>query len=154
MYQKVLVPLDGSETSECVLPHVENIARSCKSAEIILFRVCEHSAVLADYPAEFKTSWEDHVRQETEHQQTQCRLYLSDMEKKLSTAGFKVTSASGLGNPVEEILKYAEQNRVDLIVIASHGHSGITRWAFGNTVQRVIQASTVPVLVIKPDKQF
>jgi nucleotide-binding universal stress UspA family protein len=150
MYQKILVPLDGSEAGECVLTHVESIASGCNTTEVILFRVCEPPVVLADYPAEFKTSWEDHVRQETEHQQTQCRLYLSDVEKKLSSAGLKVTSVSGLGKPVEEILKYVQQNDIDLIIIASHGHSGITRWAFGNTAQRVIQASVVPVLVVKP----
>jgi nucleotide-binding universal stress UspA family protein len=149
MYQKILVPLDGSELAECVLPHLEKIAGSGGVGQIVLFRVCEPPIILADYPANLRTQWEDHVRQETAHIQQQCRLYLDDIEKKLREAGYQVATEAGLGNAAELIVDYAVHNGVDLIIMASHGRSGITRWAYGSTADKVLQASPVPVLVVK-----
>ncbi len=153
MYRRILVPLDGSQLSESVLPHVQTIAKGCDKCEIILFRVCEPPVLLADYPEDLQTRWEDHVKEENAHIQQQCRLYLSDAEEKLKGAGFQVKSESGLGRPAEEILEYAQKNEVDLIVMASHGHSGATRWAYGNTANRVLQGTKIPVLVVKPHEQ-
>jgi nucleotide-binding universal stress UspA family protein len=149
VYRKILIPLDGSELAECVLPHIENIAKGSGVGEIILFRVCEPPVILADYPANLRTQWEDHVRQETAHIQQQCRLYLDDIEKKLREAGYKVATEAGLGNAAELIVDYAARNGVDLIVMASHGRSGITRWAYGSTADKVLQASQIPVLIVK-----
>jgi nucleotide-binding universal stress UspA family protein len=150
MYRKILVPLDGSQLSESVLPHVRTIAKGCEKCEIILFRVCEPPVLLADYPPDLKTRWEEHVQEENTHIAQQCRLYLTDAEQKLKEDGFQVTTESGLGKAAEEIIDYAQKNQVDLIVMASHGHSGATRWAYGNTANKVLQASKVPVLVVKP----
>jgi nucleotide-binding universal stress UspA family protein len=147
MYRKILVPLDGSELSEKVLPHIEHLAEG--GAEVILFRVCEPPVVLADYPADLQTSWEDHVRQETAHIREQCRVYLGDIRGKLEKKGLKVTAASGTGRADEEIVKFAEQAGVDVIVMASHGRSGLARWAYGSTADRVLKSSPIPVLLIK-----
>jgi nucleotide-binding universal stress UspA family protein len=149
MYRKILVPLDGSELAECVFPHVIDVAKSSEESEVILFRVCEPPAILADYPSNLRPDWEGHVKQETAHGQQQCRLYLDDIEKKFKTVGVNVRTASGLGNPSESIVDYAAQNQVDLIIIASHGRSGIMRWAYVSTADRVLRSSTVPVMVIK-----
>ena len=153
MYRKILVPLDGSQLSESVIPHVLTVAKGCEDCEIVLFRVCEPPVLLADYPEHLKTKWEEHVREETAHIAQQCRLYLTDSEQQFKKAGLRVTSSSGLGNPAEAIIDYAQANEVDLIVIASHGHSGATRWAYGNTASKVLQASQVPVLIVKPGKK-
>jgi nucleotide-binding universal stress UspA family protein len=149
MYRKILVPLDGSELAECVLPHVIDIAKGSGEGEVILFRVCEPPVILADYPPDLRPEWEDHVRQETAHSQQQCRLYLDDAEKKLEEAGLKVRTESGLGNPAELIVDYAIQNQIDLIIVASHGRSGIMRWAYGSTADKILRSSPVPVMIIK-----
>jgi nucleotide-binding universal stress UspA family protein len=152
MYRKILVPLDGSELAESALSHVRNIIAHNEGVEVVLFRVCEPPVILADYPADMRTEWEDHVREETAHIQQQCRLYLDETERKLAGEGVKVTAAAGLGRAPEEIIDYAIQNQIDLIVMASHGRSGITRWAFGNTAERVLRSSPVPVLLVRPEK--
>jgi nucleotide-binding universal stress UspA family protein len=152
MYRKILVPLDGSKHAECVLPYVKSLASDLKDPEIILLRVCEPPVILADYPPDLHTEWDDHVRQETAHIQQQCRLYLDGTEQNLIQAGLKVRTDSRLGKAPEEIIDYAIQNQVDLIIIASHGSSGITRWAYGNTANRVLQASTIPVMIIRPEE--
>ena len=151
MYKKILVPLDGSNLAESVLPHVQKVAMGSPGVEIILFRVCEPPVLLADYPADLRQEWEQHVRQETDHMQHQCRIYLSEAEKKLRQAGFKITTESSLGNKVaEEIVDYAARNGVDLIVLATHGRSGVTRWAFGSIATKVLHSSPVPVMVVRP----
>jgi nucleotide-binding universal stress UspA family protein len=79
MYRRILVPLDDSELAECVLSHVENVVRNNPGPEVVLFRVCEPPVILADYPRNLQTIWEDHIREETSHIQQQCRLYLGEI---------------------------------------------------------------------------
>lgn len=107
MYEKILVPLDGSELAESVLPHVETIARGCGVVEIVLLRVCEAPSILADYPEGNSKSWEKHVERMTTNAQQQCNIYLGDIEKQLRDQGFNVKIESCLGKPAEEIVNYA-----------------------------------------------
>ena len=150
MYDKILVPLDGSKLAECVLPHVEELAKDCKPKEIILFRVCESMSVLSDYPASMPESFEEHVDKMTVYSHQQCGLYLKDVEKQLKSAGItNVKLESRLGDPAAEIADYASKNEVDLIVMASHGRSGPSRWAYGSVADKVFRSTCVPVLMIK-----
>jgi nucleotide-binding universal stress UspA family protein len=71
------------------------------------------------------------------------------VEQSLKEKGFKVKAESSLGKPAEEIVNYANKNKVDLIVMASHGRSGISRWAYGSVAEKVLRSSCVPVLLIK-----
>jgi nucleotide-binding universal stress UspA family protein len=61
----------------------------------------------------------------------------------------ELTIAIRTGEVAKEILNYAKKKRVNLIAISSHGHSGMTKWVFGSTAQKVIEDSPVPVLVVK-----
>ena len=149
MYEKILVPLDGSKLAECVMPHVERLAKDCQVKEVILLRMCEPLSILADYPASRPTTWDEHVTQMTTHAQQQCRLYLGDIEKQLGDAGIKVRSESRLGNAADEIIDYVSKNNVDLIVMASHGRSGPSRWAYGSVTDKVSRSTCVPILIVK-----
>ena len=149
MYEKILVPLDGSELAESVLPHVETIARGCSVVEIVLLRVCEAPSILADYPEGKDKSWEKHVGRMTTNAQQQCNIYLGDIEKQLRDQGFNVKTESCLGKPADEIINYANENNVDLIIMASHGRAGVSRWAYGSVADKVLRSSCVPVLLIK-----
>jgi len=149
MYEKILVPLDGSELAESVLPHVETIARGCSVVEIVLLRVCEAPSILADYPEGKDRSWDKHVERMTTNAQQQCNIYLGDIEKQLRDQGFNVKTESCLGKPAEEIVNYATKNKVDLIIMASHGRAGVSRWAYGSVPDKVLRSSCVPVLLVK-----
>jgi len=149
MYGKMLVPLDGSKLSECVLPHVEELARGCHVAEIVLLRVCEPPTVPADYPASLPENWDDHVSSMNKFTRQQCSLYLDEMESKLKARGFSVKTSSRLGDPAEEIVDYASKNGIDLIVMASHGRTGVARWALGSIAERVFRATCVPLLMVR-----
>ena len=149
MYKKILVPLDGSKLAECVLPHVEKLAESGVAKEIILLRVCESPSIIADYPESKNKTWEKHVERMTANAQQSCSLYIEDVEKDLKDKGFKVKTESSLGKPAEEIVNYANKNKVDLIVMASHGRSGVNRWAYGSVADKVLRSTCVPVLLVK-----
>jgi nucleotide-binding universal stress UspA family protein len=149
LYKKILVPLDGSKLAECVLPHVEKLAESGVAKEIILLRVCESPSIIADYPESKGKTWEKHVERMTANAQQSCSLYINDVEKDLKDKGFKVKTESSLGKPAEEIVNYANKNKVDLIVMASHGRSGVNRWAYGSVADKVLRSTCVPVLLVK-----
>jgi len=148
MYQKILVPLDGSKLAECVLPHVEEIAKGCHAGEVVLLRVCEPPIVLSDYPGS-ESAWEEHLDQETTHALQRCSLYLHEVEERLRASGINVRSDSLLGRAAEQIVDYAARNEIDLIVMASHGRSGPSRWGHGNVSEKVFRGTCVPILMVR-----
>ena len=149
MLDKILVPLDGSKLAECSLPYVEELARNGRAKEIILFRVYEQPVISSDYPSNMPESWEQHVNQIVKNTKSQANLYLKEINKKLQAAGVTAKIDSCLGRPAEEIINYAEKNEINLIVIASHGRSGVGRWAFGSVADKVFRSTNIPVLMIK-----
>lgn len=149
MFDKILVPLDGSELAECIIPYVEGLVKGQKVKEVILFRVCEPPEITADYPAKMPKSWEQHVKDIVSSTEQQCSLYLGDIEKRLRSLGVPIRVESCLGKAADEIVKCAEENHVDLIVLASHGRSGVSKWAFGSVAEKVFRSTCVPVLMIR-----
>lgn len=150
MYDKILVPLDGSKLAECVFPHVVEIAKDCKSKEVVLFRVCEAPSIISDYPASMPASWEEHVDSMTNYSHQQCSLYLKDAEKQLKDSGLNnVKLDTNLGDPATEIINYVLENKIDLIIMASHGRSGPSRWAYGSVADRVFRSTCAPILMIR-----
>jgi len=79
----------------------------------------------------------------------QAQRYLDRIAKGLASKGIKVQTEVLLGNPAEEITIYAKTRDCDLIVIASHGRSGPSRWAHGSVADKVFKASGVPILMVK-----
>jgi nucleotide-binding universal stress UspA family protein len=149
LYKKVLVPLDGSKLAECVLPHVERLAESGMVKEIIMLRVCDSPSIIADYPETKNKTWDKHVERMTTNAQQACSLYIEDVEQSLKDKGFKVKAESSLGKPAEEIVNFANKSKVDLIIMASHGRSGVSRWAYGSVAEKVLRSSCIPVLLVK-----
>jgi nucleotide-binding universal stress UspA family protein len=127
-YRKILVPLDGSEIAEKALPFVKSIAR-LKNSNVILFAVS--LTVFVDRRDRLFTS------------------YLEVTAKELSEEGIKATTATSYGDVAREIVKYANDNKIDLIVMATHGYSRAKQWMFGSITQKVLYGTRVPVLLIK-----
>jgi nucleotide-binding universal stress UspA family protein len=150
MYQKILLPLDGSKLAECIIPYAEELGKLKPSIEIVLLQVCDPPVILADYPeGAMPHGWEEHVEEQKTLMQKQCAVYIEDMAKKLRDQGFKVVAHSRLGNPAEQIMDHASENNVDMILMASHGRSGISRWAYGSVADKVLRSSCIPVLMVK-----
>jgi nucleotide-binding universal stress UspA family protein len=149
MLDKILVPLDGSKLAECSLPYIEELAKNKNTKDVILFRVFEQPVISSDYPPNMPETWEQHVDQIVKGTKQQANLYLDEISKQLKVAGVNARIESCLGNPAEEIVNYAEKNHVNLIVIASHGRSGVSRWALGSVAEKVFRSTNIPVLMIK-----
>jgi nucleotide-binding universal stress UspA family protein len=151
MYQKILVPLDGSEFSECSLKHAKAIALGCKVPEVILLRVARPiPSDITDVLIERVEVPKDWLKKTEQENQAGAEKYLSNMAKKMQDEGIPARAVIVRGEPANEILNYAEKNRVDLIIMSTHGQSGLGRWWFGNVADRVVRHSTIPVLTVAP----
>lgn len=137
--------MDGSELSECVLDHVIAIATGCRIPEVILLTVME--LVSQQFYAELG---EQLARDIQNKARVDVNNYLLKVADSLKKDGLVVQTAAISGKPTEEILDYANKNQVDLIVMSTHGRSGISRWAFGSVADRVLRHSRVPVLTVSP----
>lgn len=148
MYQKILVPLDGSKLAECVLEHVEQLAKGCNTEEVILVSVTERVTGHTLAP-EVGEVYGGDVPITVGKMQRQAERYLDRIAKRLAKKGISVQTAVLRGNPAEEIVHYAQENECGLITMASHGRSGISRWAYGSVADKILRASPVPVLIVK-----
>lgn len=149
MYEKILVPLDGSERAECVLPHIEALATGCDVKEVILVSVTERIAGFMVMDDSSQPSGERLIPEAVGKEEKQAQKYLGKIAKTLEARGIKVRTKVLMGKPAEEIVIYAHKINCGLIVMASHGRSGISRWAHGSVADRVFKATTIPILMVK-----
>lgn len=143
MYERVLVPLDGSRLAEAVLPFAEKIAGPL-DAEILLVRVVEPipgAVALA--------SGETGSAEALLHDQMAAKWYLSDLAERLGQRGLRVRTFVPLGVPDTEIVAVADAEKADLIAMTTHGRSGLGRLVFGSVAEAVLRAASVPVLMFK-----
>ena len=77
------------------------------------------------------------------------KAYLELNAKELQSQGIKASTAIAYGNVADEIIKFADNNKIDLIILSTHGHSGIKRWALGSIALKVLHGTCIPVLLIK-----
>ncbi|MCL5807524.1 MAG: universal stress protein [Deltaproteobacteria bacterium] len=142
MYQKILVPLDGSAFAECSLDQVINLSQMGSIGEVILLNVLD--------PIMWCREGRDFVAFRN-FQFTQAEKYLERIKARLGSEGIRVRSdISEGGMPASSIVQYAKENGVDLIVIASHGHTGMKKLMLGSVALEVLHDSHVPVLLIRP----
>ncbi|MFC1846114.1 universal stress protein [Chloroflexota bacterium] len=144
MYKKILAPVDGSELSEYGLEHVKAIATGCNVPEVVLLRVIEpipSSGEIASFAGE---EW---LLNAEKNAMGGSEGYLDKVKARLTSEGINVQTVVIKGNAADEIVDYAKKNNVDLIVMGSHGSSGIVRWALGSVTDKVVRHSTAPVLV-------
>jgi nucleotide-binding universal stress UspA family protein len=156
----ILVPLDGSKLAESSLPHAEALAkqRGLEAIEILLLSVCQPALVpeaiyyiQTAYPPTLPLKYEDYVQKEKARIQDTCHDYLGDVAKMLESAGVKVRTEVLVGNAAEEIIKYANKNPFQVIVMASHGRSGFNHLAFGSVAEKVLLAVKTPLFLVRPN---
>ena len=145
MYQKILVPLDGSELAECVLPHVESIAKGCSVGSVVFLRVLD-----TYMPSAAHAYLSESLKQEMEEgNEKAAKEYLDEVVGRVKLNGIEVQKQLIAGRVAESIAEYATKNDVDLIAIATHGRSGVSRWAWGSVADRVLRSACVPVLMVR-----
>ncbi len=148
MYKKILVPLDGSELAECVLPHVASIAGGCGVENAVFLRVVEpfHMPSGGDGGVGFSAA--DIKRIDSENKAA-AENYLSQLANRTKYDRVNVQTEVLTGRASEIIAEYATKNEVELIIIATHGRSGISRWVWGSIADRILRSACVPVLMVR-----
>jgi len=147
MYKKVLVPLDGSEFSECGLEHTKIIAIACNCPEVVFLRVIEPDPQIADIGGVASESWYRDAQAKTEEE---AKNYVTMIADRMKKEGLKAKGVVIKGRAADEILEYAENNNIDIIVMSTHGRSGVSRWAMGSVADKVVRHSSIPVLLASP----
>jgi nucleotide-binding universal stress UspA family protein len=140
MFKSILVPLDRSPLAECVLPHLVSMALPL-GASVTLLTVCEPQAHNQMTQPVNALSW----RLMT----AEADSYLEGISARLAEAGLDVESHRLEGKPAEQVLAFAHQNGFDLIVVSSHGRSGLTGWNVSSVVQKIIARARVSVMIVR-----
>jgi nucleotide-binding universal stress UspA family protein len=138
MYGTILVPLDGSSCSERALPVASALAQ-VMSAKVVLVRAVPEAAGRSQEGAEAESPA---VRE--------AGAYLAEFAGRLSKQGIPVTTVVPVLPPCDAILAEAKGHAADLIVMCSHGRSGIGRWLYGTVAEGVLMHSRLPVLLVRP----
>ncbi|MBL0701067.1 MAG: universal stress protein [Desulfosarcina sp.] len=146
----ILVPLDGSELSEKALAAAYTLA-GMSNAEITLLRVLrpveevikidEQHAIYVDQQIEFKTR--------------RAKKYLKAIRNHAEKRSFKINIVVEMGDAAEIIINFARKNSIDLIVMSTHGRSGLKRWVYGSVAGKILSGAYNPVLLIRsyPEKE-
>jgi len=162
----ILVPLDGSDFSRQIVPHLCQLCDPAKDS-IILLRVAEPAiGIVGSPPKAVSTAWMEPLHTSAwDIEYTQHPIYSSQLEQGersqlehdlridqqvLEEAGFSVSLDIRFGNPAEEIAAAVRQRSIDLIAMATHGHTGLRHLLMGSVAQQVLRRVNVPVLVVRP----
>ena len=152
---KVIVPLDGSELAERVLNNVIGLVDyfGTGAIDIVLLRVCELFIQPNAYPPAMSLSWEEYVKFETRVCKGICMSYLNDVKKHFKKELIYIRSVVPVGNPADEVIKYVNKEKADLMVMSTHGRSGISRWAFGSISNKILQGTSTPVIILRSNQK-
>jgi len=133
MYEKILVPLDGSKLAEESLPCAEELARKIGSQLTLI------SVLL--FGNESDEDQYHHLHQ----------FYIQEMAKTMKEKAIKVKSVIVTGDPAEQIIDYADKKNIDLIIMGTRGRSAFKRWVLGSVADKVVSATSCPVAFISSE---
>ncbi|MBI1734713.1 MAG: universal stress protein [Candidatus Rokubacteria bacterium] len=137
---KILVPLDGSALAEAALSKAVVLAKEADGAGIVLVRATEASTLAGRDPIEAQVA----VVKEAEE-------YLEGVAARVRAEGVKdVTASVWYGPPAPAIVEAADMTRADLVVMSTHGRSGLGRLLLGSVAESVLRATHIPILLLRP----
>lgn len=159
MLNRVLVPLDGSELAEKALPEAQKI--TVPGGEIMLLMAVDPPEFLSYSmygtqpvpPQAVAARGEPDFATVSKDMTAQSHAYLERLTADLKQAGFQVRTIVEVGLPAETIIKAAEEQHADAIVMCTHGRSGLSRWILGSVTNKVLSAAPCPVFVIPPHRE-
>jgi len=155
MYEKIIVPLDGSKVGEAALPYVEDLVSKLSpeiEVEVTLLQVLSSvSHAVLSGPAIVDVPYTD---KEIEQIKNNILDYLNKAGETLRSKGVTVTAKVAIGDTSEEIIKAAEEVNANFIAIATHGRSGLSRLAFGSITDKVLRREgNIPIIVVRAQSQ-
>lgn len=146
-YKKILFPIDFSECSPKLTPYAIDMARKCDAKLYLLYVVntmARFGFMWVAIPPSLTKIDEDIASTARKNMKAFCRDHLE---------GFtNYETGVVIGDPSEDILKFAQNEGIDLIVMGTHGRKGLERTVFGSVAERVVRGASCPVLTINPHK--
>ena len=151
MYERILVPLDGSKVGESALPYVEELISKLSpevKVEVTLLRVL--SALSHHIAGSEGAVRIPYTEEEMEQNKKEAMDYLEWTGEALRSKGATVMAKVGIGDASGEIVKTAEEIQANLIAMSTHGRSGLSRWAFGSVTDKVLRREgKIPIIMVK-----
>lgn len=147
MYKKILVPLDCSKRAERILPHVEELARNF-GAQVIFLHVVEPHYILTS-PHGYSSF--DTEELSTEAKTKQAESYFAGLIGEFRGKNIKCKAIVKKGSSAHTIVKIAEREKIDLIAMASHGRSGLSRAYYGSVAASVLHLVDRPLLLVRAE---
>ena len=144
MYNTILVPLDGSKRAEAILPHAEALAQ-CHGAKVVFLQVVEPSSLPVGSEDNYLKRYQKQLERETKVAET----YLAGLEGEFREKGIEARVRVVHGPVVEAIINAAEREKADLIALASHGRSGLSRVFYGSVAAGILHRADRPLLIIR-----
>jgi nucleotide-binding universal stress UspA family protein len=146
MFEKILVCLDGSKLAAQILPYATQQAMHFNSKIILLraFNIPSAATTAAIAP--------NLIQEELRGLEAEAKAYLEEVAIPLREKGLDVDCITLQGTAGDVIVGYAKNEPIDLIALATHGHSGLGRAVFGSVADYVLRESSLPILVIKPEE--
>jgi nucleotide-binding universal stress UspA family protein len=138
MFERILVPLDGSAKAELILSQVARILQR-EDSEILLLRVVDVPAAVGRVS----------LREFRELEREEAQKYIHNLVRRFRDRGVKIHGKVVEGPPAEAILETARTEGSTLIAMSTHGRTGLARWALGSVTEKVARASTVPLLLVR-----
>lgn len=139
MFKRILTCLDGSDLAEHILPYVADVAMPGSTKVTLLKVLPENIGGVTGTSQKTPTSM---VRRAEE--------YLNGLASQLAAAGIDVSSVVAVGKAEDQIIRYARENQIDVIAMATHGRGGLQNTLFGSVAQHVLRESGLPLLLIRP----
>jgi len=148
MFQRILVPLDGSTRAESAVPVAARLAQASGGSVILLYVAAPPVS-----PGKFSVS-EEYPKAGTYEELVQATEYLKTLAQTSALSGITTEIQALVGAVAPEILSATQSLHADLIVMWSHGDTGFKRWALGSVAHKLVPHSPVPVLVLRDGDQF
>ena len=142
MFKRVIVPLDGSELAEAILPFIIQIAGPL-DFEVTLLRV------LPPVPPEVVESASRVIVDDIAQRQKEAETYLTEIAASVGATGVRVQTEVRVGVPVREIVECVQRQNADLVAMTTHGRSGLGRLLFGSVAEAVLRQAEVPVFFLR-----
>jgi nucleotide-binding universal stress UspA family protein len=140
MIDHILVPLDGSSLAERVLPHLFALARPFDS-RVTLLRVISRTDSIQPLQRIDPLDWQ--------MREAEARSYLNKLTIKLTKTGLKVRNELMYGDPATLIVEFVRNNNIDLLMLSSHGRSGLTGWNISSVVQKTVIRVQKPIMIVR-----
>ena len=147
MYTRILVPRDGSEVAESALPYLKWFIKVSNVNEIVFLRVVEPFHVPGGIEGTIISEERTRIEQDAAKLATE---YLEKLASQFKTGKIKVRTKVLAGKPSRVVADFVAKSNTDLIIMATHGFSGIHRLVRGSVTDEILHAALVPVFIVKP----